>query len=196
MEYVQHKSVFLPNDVRIAGVRIGRVTLGHLRLLELAESPFLAGGEATTEDCAVALSLLSRPWRRGLWLLRSVRRLALRVAWMARFGGCGRDTAATAGALRELVDRVLWHPERFEEEGREAPSPFDLATGVSVRLAMRAAGLPLERLCHAKKGAWDCVWDAPVDAVMMYAVAQEEARGAQFANPAEAEMAEDFENGK
>ena len=188
MEFTQHKTVFLSCDVRIAGFKIGRVTLGHVRLLELAESPFIAGGTISAEDCAIALIFLSNPWRRGLRRLRSPRRFALRIKIAMLLHDCGSES--TLQSVDELISRVHWAPERFVEDGKGAGRDFDPATGMSVRLAVRAARLPLEKLCHVKKTAWDCVWDAPVDAVMLYGVAQEEAAGAQFMNPAEYEMAE------
>jgi len=193
MEHTRHKAVFLPGEVRVAGVRVRRVTLGHIRLLELADSPFLLGGDAAPDDCAIALVLLSRPWREGLRLLRSARRMAWRVTWMTALRRRVGD-AGTFAALRALVDRVLWTPERFAGDGMPGHRPFALASGLSVRLAMRAARLPMAGLCHAGKGAWDCVWDVPADAVMLYAMADEESHGAQFMNAEEA-VAEEGESG-
>ena len=192
MEYLQHKTVFLPSDVRIAGFRIGRVTLGHIRLLELVESPFLLGGEWGAEDVAIALILLSRPWRMGLKRLRSPKWFSLRVSVAMRLHDCGADTAE---AVFALLNRAQWAPERFVEDGKDVGRAFECATGISVRIATRAARVPFSRLFHTEKGAWDCVWDVPIDAVMLYCVAQEEAAGAQFMNPEEARMAKEIENG-
>ena len=189
MEFVQHKTVFLPCDVRIAGYTIKRVTLGHIRLLELVESPFVTGGAITAEDCAIALIILSSPWRKGLRRLRSPGRFALRVKIAMMLHDCG--SARTLDAVHAIVFRVHWAPERFVDGKQGSASPYAPSSPFSVRMAVRAAKIPLDRLCHVKAGAWDCVWDVPVDAVMMYSVAQGESAGEKFMNPEEAEMAEE-----
>jgi len=106
---------------------------------------------------------------------------------------CGSES--TLKTVDELISRVHWTPERFIEDGKEAVRAFEPATAMSLRLAIRATKLSLEKLCHVKKGEWDCVWDVPVDVVMLYCVAQEETAGTQFMNPSEYEMVEDIKHG-
>ncbi len=173
MEYLQHKAVWFPGATRVAGHRLRPMTLGQLRLLEAVSSPFIPGGAVGAGDCALALWILSTPWRRA-------RRLARLTARRARRAG-------TVAGIEEFIARCLWTPERYEPAGSPAPSAWSPATGLAVRLALRAVRTGTAALCHLRRGAWDCVWDIPVDAIMAYGTAAAEMEGAEYQDRAEAE---------
>ena len=184
MEYVEHKAVWWPCAVCIAGLRIRPMTLGQLRLLDAVNSPFIAGGVADADDCAIALYLLSTPWRKARKSLGAPALLAWRlrlIAWR-RVG----DVSTTARELEAFVSRVLWVPERYETAGAAASS-FAPASGLAVRMAVRAARIGIGALGHGRRGAWGCVWDIPVDAVLAYGSAAAETEGQEYQTRSETE---------
>ena len=69
MEYVEHKAVWFPSPVKVAGLQLMPPTIGQIRLLDAVSSPFLVGGEAVPLDVAIALHILRTPWRRCRWQL-------------------------------------------------------------------------------------------------------------------------------
>lgn len=184
MEYIEHKAVWFPCAVRIAGLRLRPPTLGQLRLLEAVNSPFIAGGRADSDDCAIALWILATPWRRARRRLERPGWMAARIAWMQ--WRRVRDAGGCARAIEGFVGRALWVPERYEREGAGAPA-FAPASGLAARLALRAARLGLAALAHGRRGAWDCVWDIPVDAVLAYGTAAAETEGSEYQTRGEEE---------
>lgn len=184
MEYVEHKAVWFPCAVRIAGLRIRPPTLGQLRLLEAVNSPFIAGGRADADDCAIALWILATPWRRSRRRLERPGWMAARIAWMQ--WRWVRDAGGCARAIEGFVGRALWVPERYERDGAGAPA-FAPASGLAARLALRAARLGIAALAHGRRGDWICAWDVPVDAVLAYGCVAAEMDGQEFQDRAEAD---------
>jgi len=187
MEYIEHKAVWFPSAVRIAGLRLRPMTLGQLRLLEACNSPFVTGGQADADDCAIALWMLSTPWRRARRVMARPGLLACRLRLLA--WRCGLDRRrGVAVEVASFVARCLWMPDIYE---KAAPAPdsssFGLATGLAVWLALRARRIGAGALCHLRRGAWDCVWDIPVDAVMACCVVAGEMEGQEYQSRREVE---------
>jgi len=180
MEYVEHKAVWFPSPIQVAGIRLMPPTIGQIRLLEAVSSPFLVGGEAVPLDVAIALHILRTPWRRcrlqltHTWLFSTLSQLLL-----LRRSVRAESAAAEISAF--IVDS-LWEPEQYIKDGGAAPA-FAPATGYAVRLALRTARLPLASLAHV--GAWRCVWDVPVPAAIAYCIAQAESTGTEYQDRAE-----------
>ena len=154
-------------------------TLGQWRLLECCDSPFASGGSATREETALALAVLSRPWRAGMRLLRSEWRKALALApWRLPPPSASRELAA-------WLDECWWSPERYVEDG-SAPSPeaFEPCAPRAVRIAARAVR---ENWLAIVPVPCESVWDAPVPHLMLALVAFSENDGAEFEAPGEAE---------
>lgn len=194
MEYIQHKSIWFPGSVRVAGRRLRPMTLGQLRLLEAVSSPFILGGPVDAHDLAIALWCLSRSWRRPH---RALRRLAAAVArrtrpsrsallalrWQLSARRLRPHCTAIATALQDYIADNLWTPERFEEAG--SGSSFAPASGLTTRLALRAASLDILSLRHTPR--WRTIWDIPIQAICTYSVADQEASGAEYLTRAELE---------
>ena len=183
MEYLEHKAIWFPSATRVAGVRIWPPTLGQIRLLESVGSPFLVGGQADADDCLIARHLLATPWR----LAR--RRVArpLQLACRLRLESWLKPLDAAAGReIEAFIGRALWLPERYERDGAGG-SAGEAATGVAVRLGLRAARLGLGAVGHGRRGAWDCVWDIPVDAILAYGTAAAEIEGNEYQTREETE---------
>ena len=180
MEYVEHKAVWFPSPVKVAGLQLMPPTIGQIRLLDAVSSPFLVGGEAVPLDVAIALHILRTPWRRCRWQLTHPSLFAFLAQLILL-----RRAVRAESSVSEIADFVvaaLWEPEQYIKDGAAAPA-FAPATGYAVRLALRTARLPLASLCHA--GAWRCVWDVPVPAAIAYCVAQAEATGTEYQDRAE-----------
>jgi hypothetical protein len=176
MEYIAHKTVWWPGKMRIAGRTLRPMTLGQLRILEAVNSAYISGRPVDDADITLALYILTTPWRRARHGVHNAYRMAWRMAWLRLRHG--RHLPVIAGQLREYVDVELWTPDRFEKAG--TATFYNCATGIAVRMAMRAAALPLQALCHISATAWQCVWDVPVRAILCYGVAHAEIKGAEF----------------
>lgn len=180
MEWPSHAAAWYPSRVEIAGRRLAPPALGHWRLLECARSPFAVGGRAAPEDTALALAVLSRPWRRARRMLRGGWRLALATAFL-------RASAADARALGDWLAEVWRTPERFVKDGAPRRSPRSFCAPESELVAAEAVA-----------GGWlallpdpvPTVWDAPLPMLLLAGVAAREVAGAEFETAEEAEMAE------
>lgn len=60
-----------PKQFRVLGWRLHELTLGHMLLLEWADSPFVTVGEPGLGDCAFALAICTRNFRRARKLINS-----------------------------------------------------------------------------------------------------------------------------
>lgn len=192
MEYIAHKSVWFPSVVRVAGYRLRPPTLGQIRLLEATSSPFIIGGPVDLADVAIALHILSTPWRRARRQIAALWPIALIVRLISRRRAL-RDPAV-ADAIHALLDAALWSPDPYLEDGAGARLPC--ATGLAARLACRAVRLRPDALCHlssppfqlstfsfqlfSSSSPWACVWDIPVAAIMAYSVADAEVDNHEF----------------
>jgi len=188
MEYVEHKAVWFPSPVRVAGIRLMPPTLGQIRLLEAVSSPFLVGGEAVPLDSAIALHILRTPWRLCRWQLTHPSLFAALAQFLLLRRAVRSESAAAS--ISAFIVAALWEPEQYIQDGAAAPA-FNPATGYAVRLALRAARLPLASLCHTHTpthphtSSWRCVWDVPVPAAIAYCIAQAEASGTEYQDRAE-----------
>jgi hypothetical protein len=185
MEYVAHKAVWFPDRLRLAGRTLRPPTLGQIRLLEAINSPLRFGGRVETLDVALALYVLSTPWRRARRALLRMPVLAWTLSWWKYLPGLRKPS--TASTLSAWIARSMWTPEQYEADADRRASTYDPATGWSVRMALRASRLPLSRICHKSPGSWDCIWDVPVCAIMAYIVADEETHNVEFQTRAETE---------
>ena len=175
MEHLRHTAAWFPARAEIAGRRIAPPTLGQWRLLECCASPFAWGGVASREETALALAILSRPWRKARRMLASPWRKALAVAAMLRRVVMPRHAAMLSAWLGEC-----WSgPERYVEEGRSRPSAEAAppCCPAAVRIAVAAVR---DRLCGALADPVASVWDAPVPEMLMLRTAFEENSGAEY----------------
>ncbi len=176
MEYIAHKTVWWPGKMRIAGRTLRPMKLGQLRILEAVNSSYISGRPVDDADITLALYILTTPWRRAMHGVHNVRRMAWRLLWLRlRYG---RSLSMIDSQLKAYMNDEFWTPEKFEKG--EGPTSFECATGISTRMAIRAAALPLQALCHLDANAWQCVWDIPLRAILCYGVAYAEIKGDEF----------------
>lgn len=172
MEYLEHKAVWFPCAVRIAGLRIRPMTLGQLRLLEACNSPFVAGGDLCPGDIPLALLVLRLPWRLGRRILGRQRIATTLCAMLA-------PRAARPGVVEDLgafVRDSLWMPGEFIGPGQAAPA-FQPATGLAIRLALRARQIGAIELHPFPLRS---VWDLPLKSLHATGTAAAERDGREF----------------
>lgn len=176
MEHLPHTIAWFPARAKVAGRRLAPPTLGHWRLLESCASPFAYGGVATRADTALALAILSRPWRRARRMLASPWRRALALAVLPR-PGAWLD-------LQAWLDAAWASPERYRDDAArpksEAAAP---GTPVSVRLAAAAVRDRLAEACVEKVSS---VWDIRITELLMLRAAFDENAGAEYESPEDA----------
>ena len=175
--WTAHKAAWFPGRMRVCGVRLQPFRLGHLRLLECIESPYLVGGDATVMDLAAAVALLRLPWRVARWAVG--RRGALSVAsWLvARKSGREWQWHEESDALSAYVEQCLWTPEQFKEDGAKDGSVFGYASSFSMRVAARLAGSDFRALTRAPCRQ---VWDMTVTEALAWAVTASELSGRNY----------------
>ena len=180
MEFLCHTAAWFPARVRIAGVRLAPPTLGHWRLLECAGSPFALGGPATPAATALALAVLSRPWRKARRMLASEWRRAYALASV-------RPSPADAADLRDWLAECWNGPERYvrDGEGRPSEEAAPPCCPVAVRIACAAVR---DRLCEALSRPAASVWDAPVPELLLLRAAFDENAGAEYESPGDAAL--------
>ena len=178
MEHLRHIAVWWPaRRIRVAGCRVRRMTLGHLRVLEAIGSPYIVGGVATLHNAAAVLVLLGCGWRAARRMVNrpaSINTLAFLLCHVL-----DHDPGAEAAvkAVGAHIAAVLWTPEVFIPAG-SAPPAFPPACGSATKIALRAARLPLATLSlHPHRS----VWDYPVDEVMHLLCCDDEMNGREFA---------------
>jgi hypothetical protein len=179
MEHLRHTAAWFPSRVEIAGRRLMPPTLGQWRLLECCDSPFASGGSATRVETALALAILSRPWRAGMRLLRSEWRKALALApWRLPPPSASRE-------LDAWLWECWWSPDRYVEDGATpSPEAFAPCASRAVRIAARAAR---ENWLAVVPVPCESVWDAPIPHLLLALVAFSENDGTEFEAPGEAE---------
>lgn len=182
--WVAHKAVWLPGRMEVCGCRLPPFRLGHLRLLEIIESPFL-GGDGSADVCkadlARAVAILRLPWRVALWLVRRPRLWQWWASWVV---WRVRDWPAEARALSEYLDECLWAPEAYQEQGQAADANvFGYASSFSMRIAWRLSGGAVPTIGHP-------VWGMSIIEALAWAVASAELSGRGFVTRDEMETVE------
>lgn len=172
MEYVEHKAVWFPCAVRIAGLRLRPMTLGQLRLLEACDSPFVAGGDLATGDIPLALLVLRLPWRIGRRILVR-RRLATTLCALLAMRAARPGTVEALGAF---IRDTLWTPDEFTAAG-QTTAPFPPATGMAIRLALHARQIGALALDPFTRRS---IWDLPVKSLLSTGIAAAEREGREF----------------
>ena len=178
VEHLRHIAVWWPERrIRVAGCRVRRMTLGHLRVLEAIGSPYIVGGFACGYDAAAALIILNRRWRSARRLVSVTGRMGTIAAPLRAILARDPGTVATIAAVGAYIAAILWTPEVFTPAG-SAPSSFPPACGAATKIAIRAARLPLATLSlHPHRS----IWDYPVDEVMHLLCCDDEMNGREFA---------------
>ena len=183
-QWVAHKSMWLPGRMVICGKPLPPFRLGHLRLLEIIESPFLGGdGQAVVgrADLAQAVALLRLPWRVALRLLRHPRAWRWWASWTVWRVKDWRDEA---GALALYLDDCLWAPEAYQEQGAKSDtSAFGFASSFAMRIAWK--------LSEGRVPTADAkVWDMSIIEAIAWAVTSAELSGRGFTTRDEMETVE------
>ena len=182
--WVAHKTMWLPGWMVVCGQPLAPFRLGHLRLLEIIESPFLGGdGDAIVgrADLAQAVAALRLPWRVALCLLRHPRAWRWWASWNVRRV---KDWRAEAEALSVYLDDCLWAPEAYQEQGAKSDtSAFGYASSFAMRVAWRLSEGRVPTLRAA-------VWDMSIIEALAWAVTSAEMSGRGFVTRDEVEQVE------
>lgn len=186
--WVAHKAAWYPGRMLVCGRRLRPFTLGHLRLLECIESPYLSGGQATRADLYAAVAIVCTPWRAARWFVGRDWWLGL-AAWLVLRGERRWDWREESAALEEYVDSCLWTPESYRRDGEKEDdaSVFGYSSSFSMRLAYRLAGAPLGLL--ARRPARQ-VWDMGIIEALSWAVTAAELSGRAYVTRDEMEQVE------
>ena len=178
--WVEHKALWYPGRKRVCGRRLRPLTLGHLRLLEIIESPFLSGGEAGIEDLAAALAICSLPFRAAHWM--TGRRWALRIVAFA----CVvivRNWEKETWAMQAFISECQWMPEMYREDGVML-NVYGYSSSFAMRLAFlttKTHGMGLPTISNA-------VWRMTVPEIMAWRLTDMELNGNEYMTREEAEM--------
>lgn len=140
MSYTQqYAALVYPDRVRVLGVALKPVTIGHLLLLHRLKNPFVAGGRIELGHVLTALYVLSRGCkaaaeglqrRRTAWLLRV-------WSWQAAL------RRKEAGEARRQIDRHIGGIERpplwENDKATDCGSPFLLILETRLRHCLGAS---------------------------------------------------------
>jgi len=153
----------------VMGVRLLPLRLGHWRLLEILDSPFVYRAPdgiepASARDLIVAVAICSRSYRDARWLLRHPAALAV-LAWWWGVRHARLDLAQECHYFREYFGAWTAYPQRRKVEG-EHPS----AMPTSVRLAW----LVSTRMAIAR------AWEFPAIEAMEFLAIEDEKSGGRF----------------
>lgn len=185
--WMAHKAAWFPGRVRVCGRRLLPFTLGHLRLLECAESPYLAGGDVLPADLYAAVALIRLPWRVARWVLGRPRALAV-AAWRISLGAGRRwDWREESEAFAEYIDDCLWTPDAYRHDAKDDWSVFGYASSFSLRVALRLAEHPMRDLSRHRIRQ---VWDLPITEALAWAVTASELSGRSYVTRDEMETVE------
>lgn len=152
-------------ETRIAGLRLGPLTLAHVYALEAWGSPIARGGTIGIDDFALALwtcSVPCYPWHAYVDQV-------CRGAPDRKMEALGRryDLAGFAGDVDALREWITWHcavPERFMPRGaptRGSSAPWPLVVAVQM--------IPVLGELRT--------WTSPVPYVMAHKIARDNANG-------------------
>jgi hypothetical protein len=131
----------MPGRMDVCGYRLPPFRLGHLRLLEIIESPFLGGeGQALVgkADLAQAVAVVRLPWRVALLVMRRPALWRWWASWTVRNVSDWQDEAKAFG---DYVADCLWAPEAYSEDGAKTDeTPFGYASSFAMRIAWKLSG--------------------------------------------------------
>lgn len=182
--WLAHKAVWLPGRMEVCGIRLPPFRLGHLRLLEIIESPFLGGdgkAEVGKADLAQAVAVLRLPWRVALWVIRRPRAWRWWASWTVRKAANWQEEAE---ALATYLDECLWAPEAYQEGGQKSDnSVFGYASSFSMRIAYRLSNGDTPTVRHK-------VWNLSIIEALAWAVTSAELSGRGFVTRDEIETVE------
>jgi hypothetical protein len=184
--WVAHKAAWLPGRMEVCGFRLPPFRLGHLRLMEIIESPFLGGdGEAVVgrADLAQAVALVRLPWRVSLWLMRRPSLWRWWASWTIR---STTDWKTEAVAMSEYIGECLWAPEAYQDGSggsAEDHSVFGYASSFAMRIAWR---LSEGKFPQRSSG----VWDMSIVEALAWAVTAAELSGRGFTTRDEVDQVE------
>jgi hypothetical protein len=173
----------------VCGRRLAPFTLGHLRLLECIESPYLTGGVVKRVDTFAAVAIVSMPWRVARWVIGRQFCLALAAWWIGRGDGGAWLWSDESDALAKYIDDCQWTPESYRKDGEKEDdaSVFGYSSSFSLRLAVRLAGMNLPKLSryHVRQ-----VWDMGIIEALALAVTAAETSGRGYVTRDEMEQVE------
>lgn len=174
-----------PGDVKILGVRIRPLTLGHVVLLSRVGNSLAVGGKESFDDLVSAVQICSRTWNEGVELINRPPS-AFRLRWWQRWcrfanwiaTGDFRPLAYTPRQWRLLkqwfddqTDQRNWPAFRGESKGA-GESPSTPSEAFIVAGMMAEFSMPLQEvmdtpyaLCRTliavnaeRRNAGKCVW--------------------------------------
>ena len=178
--WVQHKCLWFPGKGRVCGRRLRPLTLGHLRLLEIIESPFLGGGSVGIEELSAAVAIVAAP----LWLARHLvghkwllmlAALPIAVRWQK-----WQDEAA---AFEQYMADNQWMPERYSKGNEINCNVF----GYSSSFSMRMAWMMAERYQPGVPVKTHPVWRLTVMECLAWRLTEMELNGGEYVTRDEVE---------
>ena len=178
----QHKAVWFPGRMKICGRRLRPFTLGHLRLLEIIESPFRLSGALDVRDADVgqAVAILAAP----LWLSRWLVAHPGARRWAASWWLWRHNAEQEAAALVVFVNDCLWSPDAYKDQNEPSEgSVFGYASSFSMRVAWKLAGGAVPVKSHP-------VWRLSIIEALAWAVTAAELSGRGFVTRDEMEHVE------
>jgi hypothetical protein len=187
--WTAHKAAWYPGRMRICGRRLLPFTLGHLRLLECIESPYLAGGRATRADTFTAVAIAAMPWRVARWFVGRPWWLSLAAWIVGRRDGIDWVWKEESEAFERYIEDCQWTPESYRKEGEKEDdaSVFGYSSSFSLRLAVRLAGMNVPQLSRYPV---EQVWDIGIIEALALAVTAAETSGRGYVTRDEMEQVE------
>lgn len=166
----------LPKTTLYRRVKVGLLTLGHIRTAEALGVGFIAGREASALDWGLLIAIAQHDWRESL-----KRGSKPSIWWLWRRD---RNTPRT---LDELKACTRWLREQDYFPARTLVSASERESiETSAQLAVNRASTALQRLALTicRIDGWqtmtgcDCVWDVPMVTATHLIVANNELEGA------------------
>ncbi len=181
MHWTAHKAIWYPGFTRVCGRKIRPFTLGHLRLLEIIESPLRMSGAIgiIAADVAQAVAILGSPLPVARWLVGHRWAMRCWASWCVRRPF---DWRVEAPWLVKHINDCLWTPEMFQKDGEES-SVFGYSSSFSMRIAWKLANGEVPTIKHR-------VWRLSIIEAMAWAVTSAEMSGRGFVTRDEMEKVE------
>ena len=187
--WTAHKAAWYPGRMRICNRRLLPFTLGHLRLLECVESPYLTGGQATRADLFAAVAIIALPWRVARWAVGRQFWLSVAAWIIGRNDGKAWDWREESAAFERYINDCQWTPESYRKEGEreDDASVFGYSSSFSMRLAVKLAGMNIGQLSRYPARQ---VWDMGIIEALAWAVTAAETSGRGYVTRDEMEQVE------